>query len=33
VHRSDRCGSWTWDGHGDGACEREERRRYWHHLP
>ncbi len=31
VVRSDRCGAWTWRGDGPGACEREQRRRYWHH--
>ena len=29
--RSDRCGAWTWNGDGAGVCERERRRRYWHH--
>jgi competence protein ComEC len=33
VRRSDRCGAWTWDGQGPGICEREARRRYWHHRP
>ncbi|MBI3154024.1 MAG: DNA internalization-related competence protein ComEC/Rec2 [Burkholderiales bacterium] len=33
VVRSDRCGAWTWDGEGDGRCERERSRRYWHHRP
>jgi competence protein ComEC len=31
VVRSDRCGAWTWHGDGPGVCEREIRRRYWHH--
>jgi competence protein ComEC len=34
VVRSDRCGAFHWKpGEGDqrGACEREQRRRYWHH--
>jgi competence protein ComEC len=31
VVRSDRCGAWTWRGDGPGVCEREQRRRYWHH--
>jgi competence protein ComEC len=31
VVRSDRCGAWTWAGDGAGHCERERRRRYWHH--
>ena len=31
--RSDECGAWTWRGGGDEGfvCEREARRRYWHH--
>lgn len=33
VLRSDRCGAWHWDGEGQGRCEREIRRRYWHHRP
>jgi competence protein ComEC len=33
VRRSDRCGAWTWHGEGDGRCERDARRRYWHHGP
>lgn len=33
LRRSDHCGAWTWDGHGDGRCERQTRRRYWHHAP
>jgi competence protein ComEC len=33
VTRSDRCGAWRWDGQGPGECEREQRRRYWHHRP
>jgi competence protein ComEC len=24
------CGAWTWDGDA-GRCERDARRRYWHH--
>jgi competence protein ComEC len=37
VQRSDRCGAWTWpavregQGDGEGVCERQQRRRYWHH--
>lgn len=36
VVRSDRCGAWSWrsdagDAAGSGTCEREVRRRYWHH--
>jgi competence protein ComEC len=34
--RSDRCGAWTWRGEdieGGFVCEREARRRYWHHRP
>jgi competence protein ComEC len=34
VVRSDRCGAFHWKpGEGDqrGVCERERRRRYWHH--
>lgn len=31
VVRSDRCGAWTWQGEGAGSCERDRRRRYWHH--
>ena len=31
VVRSDRCGAWTWRSEGDGVCERERGRRYWHH--
>jgi competence protein ComEC len=31
VVRSDRCGAWSWRGDGSGRCEREHRRRYWHH--
>lgn len=26
------CGAWTWDGE-TGVCERDRRRRYWHHGP
>ncbi len=33
LRRSDRCGAWTWNGEGLGRCEREDRRRYWHHRP
>ena len=33
LKRSDRCGAWTWTGDGDGRCEREVSRRYWHHGP
>lgn len=32
--RSDRCGAWNWASHtGQGLCERERRRRYWHFRP
>jgi competence protein ComEC len=31
LRRSDTCGAWTWDGGGGGTCERQARRRYWHH--
>jgi competence protein ComEC len=33
LYRSDTCGAWTWTGQGPGTCERETRRRYWHHRP
>ncbi len=32
VLRSDGCGAWTWRGGDEVACEREVRRRYWHHV-
>ena len=27
------CGAWEWPGgvQGEGVCERDRRRRYWHH--
>jgi competence protein ComEC len=29
--RSDRCGGWSWStATGEGRCERDQRRRYWH---
>ena len=29
--RSDSCGAWSWSTvTGEGRCERDERRRYWH---
>ena len=31
--RSDTCGAWTWDGRGQGLCQRRTHRRYWHHVP
>lgn len=34
VVRSDRCGAWTLQADGAVQCERQQRRRYWHHrLP
>jgi competence protein ComEC len=33
LRRSDHCGAWTWDGTGDGLCQRQQARRYWHHPP
>jgi competence protein ComEC len=32
VLRSDRCGAWSRYSDGSHACERESRRRYWHHV-
>jgi competence protein ComEC len=29
--RSDACGAWSWAADGTMRCEREARRRYWHH--
>ncbi len=26
------CGAWQWRGDGVGLCERDLRRRYWHHT-
>ncbi|WP_119354426.1 DNA internalization-related competence protein ComEC/Rec2 [Azohydromonas sediminis] len=31
VVRSDRCGAWHWPAAAAPTCERERRRRYWHH--
>jgi competence protein ComEC len=33
LRRSDQCGAWTWGGEGEGACQRQQARRYWHHAP
>ncbi|MBT9488487.1 MAG: DNA internalization-related competence protein ComEC/Rec2 [Rubrivivax sp.] len=33
LRRSDICGAWTWHGSGDGRCQRQQARRYWHHPP
>jgi competence protein ComEC len=29
--RSDRCGAWTLQADGQGVCQRQAARRYWHH--
>ena len=29
--RSDRCGAWTLQADGQGVCQRQTARRYWHH--
>lgn len=35
VRTSPSCGAWQWpgDGQGQGMCQRDVARRYWHHVP